>query len=66
MKAKNKKMHEALSPASAENSEEWKELDKKLKAAQEKQKFKRNQFADIQRQIQDLREAIVLASQNEA
>ena len=59
-------MHEALSPASAENSEEWKELDKKLKAAQEKQKFKRNQFSDLQRQIQDLREAIVLASQNES
>merc|ERR1712071_527392 len=65
VKAKNKKMHEALSPASAENSEEWKDLDKKLKAAQEKQKFKRNQFADIQRQIQDLREAQVLAIQNE-
>merc|ERR1712139_603020 len=65
VKAKNKKMHEALSPASAENSEEWKELDKKLKAAQEKQKFKRNQFNELQRQIQDLRETISHADQNE-
>jgi len=65
VKMKNKKMHEALSPASAENSEEWKDLEKKLKAAQEKQKFKRNQCHELQRQINDIKETIGHAGENE-
>jgi len=65
VKMKNKKMHEALSPASLENSEEWKDLEQKLKSAQEKQKFKRNQFHELQRQIHDIKDTIGHTTENE-
>jgi len=41
VKLKNKKMNDALSPANIENSEEAKDLDMKMKAAQEKHKFRK-------------------------
>jgi len=61
---KNKKMHEALSPANDDSSES-KELDKKLKAAQEKMKLMKNRFIEEQRQLQDLVNAIPYAQENE-
>ena len=64
VKAKNKKMHEALSPAT-DDSNERQELDKKLKAAQEKLKLMKNRFNDEQRQLQELTNAIPYAADNE-
>lgn len=65
VKAKNKKMNEALSPANAENSTESQELDKKLKSAQEKLKIRKNQFNELQRQLNELNSAIGLSHENE-
>merc|ERR1719220_1042898 len=58
VKAKNKKMHEALSPANDDSSES-KELDKKLKAAQEQEDARSSQpsqrrFQRVQRVGQEV------------
>ena len=65
VKLKNKKMNDALSPANIENSEEAKDLDMKMKAAQEKHKFRKNQLQDLQKQVQDLKEAIEYGDHHE-
>ena len=58
VKAKNKKLHEALSPASPDKTNESKELEKKLKAATEKLKLRKNQYLESQSSISEILKAL--------
>lgn len=58
VRAKNRKLNEALSPADPEAMNGVKELDKELKACLEKLKLRKNQYQELESNIQEIAQAI--------